>query len=124
MDLGIAFQLMDDTLDYVADEKEFGKNIGQDLEEGKITLPLIEALRHCSADERGIIGEIVVKEEFAQDDFDQVFAIVNRFDGIGYTTNKARHYVAAAKAHLEIFADSPIRAALFRLADYVVTRER
>ena len=124
MDLGIAFQLMDDTLDYVADEKEFGKNIGQDLEEGKITLPLIEALRRCSAAERDIVSEIVVKEEFAQDDFDQVFAIVNRYGGIEYTISKARQYIAAAKSHLEIFDESPVRAALFSLADYVVTRER
>ena len=78
MDLGIAFQLMDDTLDYVADEKEFGKNIGHDLEEGKITLPLIEALRLCSEDERELISEIVVKEELDRDDFDQVFEIVNQ----------------------------------------------
>lgn len=124
MDIGIAFQLMDDTLDYVADEKEFGKNIGHDLEEGKITLPLIEALRFCSEDEREMVAEIVVKEEFAREDFDQVFELVSRFGGIDYTVNKAKNYVAAAKSHLEIFDDSPVRAALFELADYVVTRER
>ena len=124
MDLGIAFQLMDDTLDYVADEKEFGKNIGHDLEEGKITLPLIEALRHCSDDERNIVREIVVKEEFEPADFDQVLEIVTRSGGIHYTINKAKQYIAAAKSHLEIFDDSPLRSALFKLADYVVTRER
>lgn len=124
MDIGIAFQLMDDTLDYVADEKEFGKNIGHDLEEGKITLPLIEALRFCSENEREMVEEIVVKEEFAREDFDQVFELVSRFGGIDYTVNKAKNYVAAAKSHLEIFDDSPVRAALFELADYVVTRER
>lgn len=124
MDLGIAFQLMDDTLDYVADEKEFGKNIGHDLEEGKITLPLIETLRRCSTDERELISEIVAKEEFEQDDFDRVFAIVSRYGGIEYTISKAQQYIASAKSHLEIFNDSPVRAALFSLADYVVTRER
>jgi len=124
MDLGIAFQLMDDTLDYIADEKDFGKNIGHDLEEGKVTLPLIEALRHCSDQERTIVSEIVVKEELERDDFDQVFEIVRRFGGIDYTTNKARQYIASAKSHLEVFDDSPLRSALFKLADYVVTRER
>jgi len=124
MDLGIAFQLMDDTLDYVADEKEFGKNIGHDLEEGKITLPLIEALRLCSEDERELISEIVIKDELERDDFDQVFEIVTKFGGIEYTINKARKYVTSAKSHLEIFDDSPIRAALYKLADYVVTRGR
>jgi len=124
MDLGIAFQLMDDTLDYIADEKDFGKNIGHDLEEGKVTLPLIEALRHCSDKERTTVGEIVVKEELERVDFDRVFEIVSRFGGIHYTTNKARQYVASAKSHLEVFDDSPLRSALFKLADYVVTRER
>ncbi|HXC92708.1 MAG TPA: polyprenyl synthetase family protein [Geobacteraceae bacterium] len=124
MDLGIAFQLMDDTLDYVADEKEFGKSIGHDLEEGKITLPLIEALKRCSPDDKEIVNEIVVKEELGPKDFDIVFDLVKQFGGIDYAVEKARGYVSSAKAHLELFEDSPVRAALFRLADYVVTRER
>ncbi|NVO00710.1 MAG: polyprenyl synthetase family protein, partial [Geobacteraceae bacterium] len=87
MDLGIAFQLMDDTLDYVADEKEFGKSIGHDLEEGKITLPLIETLRSCSDEEREIVAEIIEKEELDPEDFEQVLELVNRFGGIEYTVN-------------------------------------
>jgi len=122
MDLGIAFQLMDDTLDYTADEKEFGKSIGHDLEEGKVTLPLIETLRKCSEDERETVSEIVVKEELNHEDFEQVLALVNAHGGIGYTVQRARDYVAAAKSRLEMFADSPVREAMFRLADYVVTR--
>jgi len=122
MDLGIAFQLMDDTLDYVADEKEFGKSIGHDLEEGKITLPLIQALKKCSAAERELVGDIVAKEELEDGDFDQVYALVTRFGGIDYTVNRAKEYIASAKSRMEIFADSPVRSAMFRLADYVVTR--
>ena len=63
MDLGIAFQLMDDLLDYTATEEEFGKSIGHDLEEGKITLPLIHTLRNCAADERERIEAVVAKDE-------------------------------------------------------------
>ena len=122
MDLGIAFQLMDDTLDYVADEKEFGKSIGHDLEEGKITLPLIETLRNCNREDRELIAEIVVKDELDPEDFDKVFALVNKSGGITYTVKRAKDYIASAKAHLEIFADSPVRSAMFRLADYVVER--
>jgi len=122
MDLGIAFQLMDDTLDYTADEKEFGKSIGHDLEEGKVTLPLIETLRKCSEDERETVSEIVVKEELNHEDFEQVLALVHAHGGIEYTVQRARDYVAAAKSRLEMFADSPVRDAMFRLADYVVTR--
>jgi len=122
MDLGIAFQLMDDTLDYAADEKEFGKSIGHDLEEGKITLPLIETLRKCSATERELVGDIVAKEELEDGDFDRVYALVTGFGGLDYTVSRAKEYIASAKARMEVFADSPVRSALFRLADYVVTR--
>lgn len=122
MDLGIAFQLMDDTLDYVADEKEFGKSIGHDLEEGKITLPLIAALKRCTPAERELVGDIVAREELADGDFDQVLALVNSYGGIDYTVSRAKEYIASAKSRMEIFADSTVRRAMFSLADYVVTR--
>ena len=124
MDLGIAFQLMDDTLDYIASEEQFGKSIGHDLEEGKITLPLIETLRNCTPAQRAQVAEIVAKEELAADDFDTVFALVQNHGGIDYTVARATDYIARAKSRLDIFADSPARQALFRLADYVVVRER
>lgn len=122
MDLGIAFQLMDDTLDYVADEKEFGKSIGHDLEEGKITLPLIETIRICTDDERDAVAEIVAKEELEAGDFDTVFKLVKQYGGIEYTVGKAKDFIARAKSHLDIFADSPAKTELYRLADYVVAR--
>jgi octaprenyl-diphosphate synthase len=122
LDLGVAFQLMDDTLDYVADEKEFGKSIGHDLEEGKVTLPLIHTLGNCSREERELIGDIIVKEQLDDSDFDKVFALVRQYNGIEYAVGRAKEYVAAAKTHLEIFEDSTVRRALFNLADYVVTR--
>jgi octaprenyl-diphosphate synthase len=124
MDLGIAFQLMDDTLDYTASEEEFGKSIGHDLEEGKITLPLIEILRQCSAEERNVVADIVSKDELSDEDFDTVFALVRSYGGIDYAIKRAEAYIAQAKTHLALFPDSPARQALFRLADYVVTRER
>ena len=124
MELGIAFQLMDDTLDYIASEEQFGKTIGHDLEEGKITLPLIETLRKCTPVERERVADIVVKDELTDDDFDAVFALVRSYGGIDYTVAQAAGHVAQAKSHLEIFADSPARNALFSLADYVVSRER
>lgn len=122
MDLGIAFQLMDDILDYVADEKEFGKSIGHDLEEGKITLPLIETLRRCTAAERELVAAIVEKELLADGDFQQVLALVQQYNGIEYTVSRAKAYIASAHSRIGFFADSPARAALLRLADYVVTR--
>jgi len=124
MDLGIAFQLMDDVLDYAADQSEFGKSIGHDLEEGKMTLPLIHALMHCTDAERGRIGDIVSSETVEDEDFAFAFDLVNRHRGIEFTVARAREYVERAKTSLEPFPPSITRSALFDLSDYVVTRQR
>lgn len=124
MNLGIAFQLMDDTLDYTATEEEFGKSIGHDLEEGKITLPLIHTLRYCSADERQLISAVIEKDEMSLDDFREVSGLVQRYGGIEYTATLARNYIDACKADLHSFGPSPVRAAMLELAEYVVTRSK
>ncbi len=124
MELGIAFQFMDDALDYVADQEEFGKQCGHDLEEGKMTLPLIEALRHCSSAEREQVAEIVDKEELSSDDLALVTALIHRYDGIGYTRRRAQELVERAKSHLAVFSASDAKDALEILADYVVTRNK
>jgi octaprenyl-diphosphate synthase len=122
MALGIAFQVVDDTLDYVASEAQFGKSIGHDLEEGKITLPLIHTLQHCSAAERAQISAVVDKDILEKDDFQTVFDLVHRYDGIAFATGRAASYVEVAKEHLSLFPDSQGKAALAELADYVLTR--
>jgi len=124
MSLGIAFQLMDDTLDYIATEEDFGKSIGHDLEEGKITLPLIHTLRQCSSDERAAIEAVIEKDEMTLDEFRHVSGLVQQYGGIEYTVNSARRHIQECRAHLELFDMSPVRDALFDLADYVVTRNR
>ncbi len=124
MDLGIAFQLMDDILDYVATEEEFGKSIGHDLEEGKITLPLIYTLRLCSDSERTVIAAVVEQDEMSLDDFRTVSGIVRQYGGIAYTIETARFYIDRCKGHLGLFAPSPVRDALLSLSEYVVTRSK
>jgi octaprenyl-diphosphate synthase len=124
MELGIAFQFMDDALDYVADQSEFGKAKGHDLAEGKMTLPLIHALRHCRAEEREKVAEIVEKEVLSSDDFAYVIDLIERCEGIEYTRTRARELVSRAKGLLEVFPDGPEREALFSLADYVVSRRK
>ena len=120
--LGIAFQLMDDTLDYVASEEQFGKSIGHDLEEGKITLPLIHTLKQCTPGERNLIGDIIEKDLMDKADFQSVFELVHRYGGIAYAIARAREYIAQAKTKLEVFEASQEKAALLCLSDYVVTR--
>ncbi|MBJ6802417.1 polyprenyl synthetase family protein [Geomonas propionica] len=124
MDLGIAFQLMDDTLDYTASEEQFGKSIGHDLEEGKITLPLIHTLKLCSDEERDFIASVVEKDLLSDEDFAQVLALVQRYGGIEHTVASASDHVALCKRHLEQFPPSAARDALAELADYVVTRSK
>ena len=124
MDLGIAFQLMDDILDYVATEEEFGKSIGHDLEEGKITLPLIHTLRHCSEAERVIIAGVIERDEMSLEEFRTVSGLVKKYGGIEYTIEAARSCISRCKGHLDLFEPSPIREALLSLSEYVVTRSK
>ncbi|CAH2031130.1 polyprenyl synthetase family protein [Trichlorobacter ammonificans] len=125
MELGIAFQLMDDILDYTATQEQFGKSIGHDLEEGKITLPLIHTLRGCTSEEREFVAAIVQQDdELSFDDFSRVSALVQQYGGIDYTIAKARQAVDSCAFHLAAFPDSACKQALLELAEYVVTRNR
>ena len=122
--LGIAFQFMDDALDYVADQSEFGKARGHDLAEGKMTLPLIEALRHCSAEERSKVEAVVEEEELSAAGLEYVVGLIERYDGIGYTRRRAQMLVDEAKQVLAAFPASAEKEALFAIADYVVSRRK
>ncbi len=124
MELGIAFQLMDDLLDYTASEADFGKSIGHDLEEGKMTLPLIHTLRQCSSEERDQIADIVAKDELSPQEFSWVTDLVRRQGGIDYTIERARACVDSCRRHLAVFPASQCKDALLELAEYVVTRNR
>jgi octaprenyl-diphosphate synthase len=121
-DVGIAFQLIDDNLDYTSKEEEFGKKIGIDLQDGKITLPLIFALKHCSNEERRFIQEIVATHPITKEKFFQVLEIINRYQGVQYTWTKAKEYVDRAKELLRFFPKSREREGLEALADYVLER--
>ena len=88
MRLGNAFQITDDTLDYVAKEEEFGKAIGQDLKEGKMTLPLIRTMKKCTPEERLFVRKgIEEKDEGAHAG---IMTLIHRYDGISYALAKAR----------------------------------
>lgn len=124
MDLGIAFQFMDDALDYVAEVSEFGKVKGHDLEEGKMTLPLIHTLRHCTDDEREGVAEIIEKDALSEEDLSFVLSLIDRYNGISYTRHRAMELVERVKGNLALFPDSEDKEALYELADYVVSRRK
>jgi octaprenyl-diphosphate synthase len=120
--LGTAFQLTDDTLDYVAVEEEFGKTIGMDLKEGKITLPLIHALKNCSVSERELIKSTVLNPDLEPGDVKEVLGLIQKYKGIEYSLERADSLVSEAKALLDAFPDSEARQCLLAVADFV--RER
>ena len=124
MDLGIAFQLMDDALDYVADQDEFGKAKGHDLAEGKMTLPLIHALRQCTPAERREVAGIVEAEELDDAALTRVTALIQRYQGIEYTRKRAADMAARARSRLAPFASGQARDALDTVADYVLSRRK
>ncbi len=122
MKLGIAFQFMDDALDYIAEQSEFGKTRGRDLAEGKMTLPLIHALKKCDPSEKDRIGLIIESDELSEAEIDWVVSFINAYGGIEYTRRRAQELVESAKDLLKVFPDNEDKEALFELADYVVSR--
>lgn len=122
MKVGIAFQMSDDILDYVSDEKDFGKNLGKDLEEGKITLPLIHLLKR--ADRKEIEHIIKIIKEGPQDgDLSWLIGKLKEYSSIESAMDKARAIIRDAKKTLSIFPDCPVRDELFSLANYAIMRK-
>nr|MCU0808871.1 polyprenyl synthetase family protein [Candidatus Contendobacter sp.] len=118
--LGTAFQLIDDVLDYRASSAELGKNIGDDLAEGKPTLPLIHAMRHGTAEEARIIREAI--EQGGLDQFDSVIRTIESTGALDYTAQLAVGEAERAIAELTLLPDSPARDALVGLARFAVSR--
>ena len=121
MHLGSAFQLVDDLLDYSAQSDTIGKNIGDDLAEGKPTLPLIYAMRHGDSEQSALIRQAI--ENGDRDRIDDIIAIIQNTGAIDYTAQTALQEAAAAKSSLQILPDSEYKTALISLADFAVSRE-
>jgi octaprenyl-diphosphate synthase len=122
MNVGIAFQMMDDILDYSADEGELGKKLGKDLEEGKITLPLICLLKAASPEEREEIRQIV--ESPSDDGLGRISTLIRHYEAINESLKRAQAVVEEAKAKLMAFPESEERAMMMGIADYALYREK
>jgi octaprenyl-diphosphate synthase len=118
----MAFQLTDDMLDYIASDTTLGKHTGTDLREGKITLPLIHALKQASDEEKNFVSGLLEKPRITKKDFEQVKKIIEAHDGMGYTLRCSVEHIEKAKRQLEVFSPSDYKTALLNLADYVVSR--
>ena len=121
--LGIAFQLTDDMLDYISCDNILGKHVGTDLKEGKVTLPLIHTLKLTNEKEKTSIKKVLDKNKVTIKDFERVRNIILKYGGIDYTSTIAKQYIDTAKKFLNIFQTSPYKNALLSLADYMLKRE-
>jgi len=118
--LGTAFQLVDDLLDYEGDSQELGKNVGDDLREGKPTLPLLLAMERCNDDERDLLRGAVRDGEV--DRLNEIIGIIRRTGALEATREAAQREVDAARRNLDLVPDGPARAALLELSARVVKR--
>jgi octaprenyl-diphosphate synthase len=124
LNLGIAFQLVDDALDYAADQATLGKTVGDDFREGKITLPVLVAYAAGDEQERGFWRRTIEASEQSESDLDKALQLMASRHAIGVTLDRAASFAAAAKAALGVFPDSACRRALADVADYTVNRPR
>ena len=123
MDVGRAFQLLDDTLDYTAKEDKLGKALGKDLGEGKLTLPLIHLVRSCPPEETARIRKIIEEQSQKKEDLEHILSLMRACRSTEYAVDRALSYIERAKARLSVFSASPHKDALYAVADYVVERE-
>jgi octaprenyl-diphosphate synthase len=123
MKAGIAFQMADDILDYMADGDDLGKKLGKDLEEGKITLPIIRLLRSVSDAEKEEIKRMIDKG-LSEDGLDRMIELFRRYSALDEALLRAKGLVEEAREHLLVFPRSPERDALFEVAGYALQREK
>ncbi|MDH5477354.1 MAG: polyprenyl synthetase family protein [Nitrospinota bacterium] len=121
--IGMAFQLMDDALDYTAVEEQWGKPVGADFQEGKVTLPLIRAYIVANAEERAFIERSMESEDTTAEDLALAISIMEKYGAMEGSIATARKYCDDAKASLAGFSPSPHLDALRSLADYIIERQ-
>jgi octaprenyl-diphosphate synthase len=122
MNLGIAFQLIDDALDYGGTNARLGKNTGDDFREGKITLPVVLAYRRGSELEREFWRRTLERGDVREGDIEEATAMMNRHRALDDTVKRAHHYGAIAKDALALFPDSAIKAALTEAVEFCIVR--
>lgn len=121
--LGMAFQMADDLLDYTADTAVLGKAVGADLREGKMTLPLIYALKKAHGTDAGLMRSIIENRDFSNDAFNQLRCLMEKYGGDDYTRRKAAEHIASAKNALAVFTPCESKTVLLQIAEFVLSRK-
>ncbi len=122
--LGMAFQLVDDILDFTSKEIILGKPVGNDLAEGKVTLPLLYALKETTREETRQIDTILKDRNYDRVPFTTVLEIIEKYNGVEKAHERARHFTDRAREIIEEFPDSPYRKAVLNVADIITDRDR
>jgi octaprenyl-diphosphate synthase len=122
--LGIAFQLVDDILDFTSREKILGKPVGNDLREGKVTLPLIYALECAELEERRLVETVLADGSYDQVPFGKILHLLHRHRGVERAQQRAVEFTDKARAIMAGFPESPFQAALLAVPDLVAERDR
>ncbi|HUS04924.1 MAG TPA: polyprenyl synthetase family protein [Bryobacteraceae bacterium] len=121
--LGIAFQLVDDILDFTAREKVLGKPVGNDLREGKVTLPVIYALENGGPDGHKLVETVLAKSNYDEVPFRQVLSFIERNHGIERAQDRAHSFAAKAREIISEFPESPYQRALSAVTELVTERD-
>jgi octaprenyl-diphosphate synthase len=122
MNLGIAFQLIDDALDYGGKSAKLGKNVGDDFREGKITLPVVLSFRRGNAEEREFWNRTLGRGDISEDDLDTAIALMAKHHAIDDTVGRARHYGAIATDALALVPRSEMKTALEETVAFCIGR--
>ncbi|HLJ71422.1 MAG TPA: polyprenyl synthetase family protein [Roseiarcus sp.] len=122
VNLGLAFQLIDDALDYGGSSAKLGKNVGDDFREGKITLPVVLSFRRGTPDERAFWRRALEKGEIADGDLETALAMLKKHRALEDTIERARHYGAMARDALELFPSSAWKHALLEAVEFAIER--
>jgi octaprenyl-diphosphate synthase len=122
MNFGIAFQLVDDVLDYSAEQTKLGKTIGDDFREGKITLPVVLAWRRGSEEERTFWRRTLEKMDQHDGDLERAIELMNKHDALSDTIERSRHFGSIARDALGLFPDTEIKGAMTDLIDFCIER--
>jgi octaprenyl-diphosphate synthase len=121
--LGMAFQLVDDVLDFTAREKTLGKPVGGDLREGKVTLPLVYALERATPAERKLVATILLDRNYDAVPFQRILALLKQYQGIERVRDRAQAFTEKARAIIATFPESPYQRALLAVTELVTERD-
>jgi octaprenyl-diphosphate synthase len=121
--LGMAFQLVDDVLDFTAREKTLGKPVGGDLREGKVTLPLVYALERATPDERRLVETILRQRNYDEVPFSRILSLLQKYQGIERVKERAQAFTNSARQTIIEFPDSPYQRALLAVTELVTERD-